>query len=657
MPELPFRQVHLDFHTSPLIEDICEEFDAHEFVRVLKSAHVNSITVFAKCHHGMSYYNTKVGVKHPHLKIDLLGEMVEACKKEGIRIVAYISVGWDNYIGERHPEWLQCDRDGRLMRPRPYEPGWYLLCMNTPYVDYVEKQTREVLEMYDIDGIFFDIVFQIRPGCLCYYCRKSMEEKGLDMAREEDLNKHSFMIERSFMQRMSKLVKEMKPGATVYFNSRTLHDLGVNLRREADYYTHFEIESLPTAFWGYWHFPFYVRFLRTLGKPIVGMTARFHKSWGDFGGLKTRDQLAFECATMLANCAMCSIGDQMHPRGKLEEAVYEVIGEVYREVEAKEPWCKGAIPVTEVALLLRRRGDEYKFFRDTEYGAIKMLLELKHQFDVVDQEADFSKYRLIIVPDEGEVSDECADKLKVFLAKGGSVIFSYTASLEGDEFKIPSSGIEYVGPSKFHPEYLEPMPPVSEGLPSYRFVMYERGLYVKPGRGAEVLAKLYRPYFNRTYKTFTSHRQAPVDKEMGYPAIVRNGNVIYVNFPIFRAYFVHGYYVYKKLIDNCIELLMPQRLIRTNAPPSSEVTVTKQGSRLIVHVVNFQPCRRGGSMEYVEQAHPIKDVRIKLRTDEEPKRVYLAPQMKDLPYEYKAPYTEVVIPSIRIHQMAVFDLS
>lgn len=189
MKSLPFRQVHLDFHTSPLIEDVASEFNAEEFVRTLKSAWVNSITCFAKCHHGMSYYPTKVGVIHPHLKFDLLGEMIDACHRNNIRIPIYYSVCWNNHIGTAHPEWLQCDQRGRLARPSPYEPGWYTLCLNTPYVDYVAAQVKEILETYEVDGLFFDTVRQIRPGCLCPSCRKGMEELGLDISSSSDLRK------------------------------------------------------------------------------------------------------------------------------------------------------------------------------------------------------------------------------------------------------------------------------------------------------------------------------------------------------------------------------------------------------------------------------------------------------------------------------------
>ena len=56
MSVLPSRQVHLDFHTSEKIDNIGSKFDKKQFQDCLKKGHINSITVFAKCHHGMMYY-------------------------------------------------------------------------------------------------------------------------------------------------------------------------------------------------------------------------------------------------------------------------------------------------------------------------------------------------------------------------------------------------------------------------------------------------------------------------------------------------------------------------------------------------------------------------------------------------------------------------
>ncbi|MFM7582116.1 MAG: hypothetical protein ACKO9F_05235, partial [Caldilinea sp.] len=59
---LPYREIHLDFHTSEEIPAIGADFDPDEFAETLVNAHVNSITCFARCHHGWIYYDTAL---HP----------------------------------------------------------------------------------------------------------------------------------------------------------------------------------------------------------------------------------------------------------------------------------------------------------------------------------------------------------------------------------------------------------------------------------------------------------------------------------------------------------------------------------------------------------------------------------------------------------------
>ncbi|MES4793389.1 MAG: hypothetical protein C4321_10815, partial [Chloroflexota bacterium] len=143
------------------------------------------------------------------------------------------------------------------------------------------------------------------------------------------------------------------------------------------------------------------------------MTGRFQKMWADFGGLKTVAQLDFECASMLANNSGCSIGDQLHPRGKLDAAVYRVIGDAYAKVEAAELWCRGAQPVAQVALLL---AGEHNAAQD---GAAKMLLELHHQFDVINEEQEFTPYDVLVIPDAARPSPDLVEKLNAYLDGGG----------------------------------------------------------------------------------------------------------------------------------------------------------------------------------------------------------------------------------------------
>ena len=175
------------------------------------------------------------------------------------------------------------------------------------------------------------------------------------------------------------------------------------VRPELPSYTHVEIESLPSGMWGYTHFPLFVRYFQPLGKELLGMTARFHKSWADFGGLKPRAALEYETGQMVAHGARCSIGDQMHPRGTLDKGAYQLIGQIYQRIAQREPWLEGATSHTQVAVLQAEERPVGMGGRiqvsEAEQGAVRMLTQLKHQFDLIDAEEDFGRYELLVLPD------------------------------------------------------------------------------------------------------------------------------------------------------------------------------------------------------------------------------------------------------------------
>ena len=103
MHHLRFRQVHLDFHTSPDIPGIGEAFDREKWQRQLRDAHVDSITCFAICHPGWSYHPTKVGEMHPHLKFDLLRAQFDACKQIDVNVPVYIT---EDMVGHKLGEFV-----------------------------------------------------------------------------------------------------------------------------------------------------------------------------------------------------------------------------------------------------------------------------------------------------------------------------------------------------------------------------------------------------------------------------------------------------------------------------------------------------------------------------------------------------------------------
>lgn len=95
--------------------------------------------------------------------------------------------------------------------------------------------------------------------------------------------------------------------------------------KDKEFYTHWELESLPSGKWGYAHFGNTVRYARTSGMDYLSHTGKFHTSWGDFHSMKNKEALEYECFRMLAYNSKCLIGDQLHPDGRISPEVYDLI--------------------------------------------------------------------------------------------------------------------------------------------------------------------------------------------------------------------------------------------------------------------------------------------------------------------------------------------
>ena len=346
-----FRQVHLDFHTNATIPGIGSRFDAKAFGKAFKDAYVDSVTVFSKCHHGVSYHPTEVGKMHPHLTFDLLRAQIDALHAVGINAPVYLTATWDELAAFEHPEWRTVSPDGSLPMFRPEAGngvGWAFLDFSTPYLDYLVAQTEEVMVNYpDADGIFMDISFQL-PS-ISSSARTKMEALGLDWTDARDRDIFTAQSVENYFTRIRDAVQKHNPKMPLFFNSGHMRR---GLRKHySDYYTHLELESLPTAGWGYEHFPLSARYVDALGIPFLGMTGKFHTHWGEVGGYKKPEALVYEVGAMLAHGARCSIGDHLHPTGRIDQSTMGVIAPAYKWVAEREAWAVDTTNRAEVALL------------------------------------------------------------------------------------------------------------------------------------------------------------------------------------------------------------------------------------------------------------------------------------------------------------------
>lgn len=615
MNTFPYRQVHLDFHTSPDIPGIGSRFDKKQFQAALKAANVDSITVFAKCHHSMCYYPTEIGTMHPGLRFDLTGAMVEAAHEIGVRAPIYITAGWSDLDARQHPEWVSVKPDGTKLctdaRARSRNLGsnspmedcsWDTLCLNDgPYCRHIYALTEEVCRRYPVvDGLFFDICGNGR-GCVCQSCVAGMQEAGMDPEDPQDQIRWNREARQRFMDKCGQILHRYHPKATVFFNSGGADAYKTHFH---PYQTHYEMEDLPTAWGGYDKMPLRARYFRNLGKPFLGMTGKFHLDWGEFGGFKCKEALRYEVASMAMQGAGCSIGDHMHPDGEMEMQTYENIGFAYRYLEQIAPFCYGGESTARVGLFFGQP--------DANEGLNKLLNENQIEYDVI-RGTDFAPYDLVIIGEGTVLEQKEKEALEAWLAQGGKLLFFGDGLVKDGAFQI-DCGASYLGKPTFDVDYLQTDREFRLELPKAPMLCKLPAQRVEATDG-QVLATVLPPYFSRTVSHFCGHKNTPHHKNaQPMPGILRKGNVVYCAHSLPSLYHQFGSLFHKRYFMMALEELFAGGAFTVTGMGSvGMATMIHQQAqhRYCLNLLYASPLLRG-SAHIIEDILPLYNIGIRL---------------------------------------------
>lgn len=655
---LPWRQVHLDFHTSEHVPDVGARFDPAAFAQRLKDGNVESVVLFAKCHHGWSYYDTKVGARHPTLGFDLLRAQVDACQAAGIKTVIYVSVGWDERSARDHVDWRQVAPDGsfRCLLGGHLDAAWKYICLGTPYLDYLTAQIDEVVRAFpEADGLWLDIIKQ--EPCCCVHCQAGATAAGLDWTSEADRDIYRKTVLQTYLDRSVQAALEVRPDLPVFHNTSMVPR---GDRHFFDSFSHIEIESLPTGGWGYDHLPMAAKYAGTLPYDRLGVTARFHIVWGELGAWKHPDALRYEVCAMLTHGTKVCIGDHLDPTGVLDGTSYRMIGDVFAEVEAKRPWCEGSVNVADVALLsavsIRSPGSINRADRHApeDEGALRILNEGHVLFDVIDGDANFAAYRVLVLPDRVKIAPTLKDKLTAYLAQGGKLLLSAESGLaaDGSGFALPV-GADLLGPSPFNPTFIAPRDDLRPDWITDPFMIFAPTVRIR-ATGGDSLGVVHEPWFNRTPHHFNGHINAAARPEAsGYDCGVRHGNIIYLAQPVFSLYRELGGVAVKRYVLAALADLLGAPTMAVEGLPSAGTATLRRlpDGRQVAHLLYATPTLKGqtvlGPLEVIEDLPAIGPVTLALPTGVTTAR--LEPQGVDLVVSDGT----VVVERFACHQMVV----
>jgi len=227
----------LQFNFEDKLAQYTDRVSGSDIVNLAAELHCDTVVIFARDAWGRAYYDSSFIRKVSKLGArDLLREVVEEARKRGIKVVAMVGHTTNPELYASHPNWAQRDREGRVIHMdtnplnREDELRWPLMCLNSPFLEHVLEEVREVLR-YGVDGVFLDS-FRYMPDpertCFCDYCRDVYRREGGGELREtEDWSSPRFgeiflwryEVNVRALRRVKEQVRSLKPDAILVYNS------------------------------------------------------------------------------------------------------------------------------------------------------------------------------------------------------------------------------------------------------------------------------------------------------------------------------------------------------------------------------------------------------------------------------------------------------
>ena len=470
-----YRLFHIDYEFGDYRE-IFKDFDAEATAQMFDEAGIQMLSYFAKCASGYSYYPTEIGVEHPGLKRDFVGELTKALKKRGIKCFIYLFPARERRLQKTHPDWIYKAEGLSLTSEREVAT----MCFKSPYMDEVGiPQMKEIISRYDPEGLFIDIVLQqfLSSVCYCKYCKDLFNREVGGEIPSEDSDPKAFAYRKwsnkhleAHMDKVYRALSSVNPEIAIINNYCWLSRYPVTPPKHFPHIC-WDTASPDNGLYA-WNFSVEARYLATLTDKLPDITWSVMNTrgntWGDYS-LREPEAYMQECAIPLAGCGRTYLSDDAYPSCNPDPAVMEVFGDVNRRTIELEPYLKGCKPVKDTAVLhsadtvwskapmkpTPRWPASQAYYSMS--GAHKALIEGHVQMGILNSEVlvdSINEYAALILPDQLILNERECEAIRNFVRNGGSLIATCETGSRDTDNKLLKNfsiadvlGVEYLGSS------------------------------------------------------------------------------------------------------------------------------------------------------------------------------------------------------------------
>ncbi len=676
--ERSYRRNLIDMHIEDWDEEFLSRFDPDAYFRDLRAAHVASPMIYLQSHVGYCYWPTKSGRMHRAFvgREGLMRRLFDLCHGDGMQVIAYYSLVYNNWACEEHPEWRMLDVAGKGSRESGERYGW--CCPNNAaYRAFVDTQVGEMCAYVAFEGIFFDMTFW-PTVCYCESCRaRWAAEVGGDMPTVVDWSDprwRTFQAKRQewlgeFASAVTACLKRRKPACSVEHQfSTAMHfwrfGVNENIVRASDYVG-------GDLYGGLAEQSFACKLYRGLSphQPFEYMTSRCFPDLREHTTTKSPAQLALSVMTTLLHHGACVMIDAIDPRGTHDHRVYERIGEAYRTAEAYEPFLEGD-PVEDVGISFsldgkmdagrgpipvghREAEDASQPHQAAALGAAGSLREHHIPFGVVCRGHRLDTFRVLVLPDVPFMDAREVAEVSAFV-KGGGALYLSGRSAPSLVEEVFAGHLE--GRTEETITYMAPTAAGQEMLPGFTSdypmaLAMKQALLAGASRG-EMLATITLPYTvprsggaGDVSRRFASIHSDPPGRTTQWPALLRarlgKGTVVWAAAPIEAALRPTHSDAFAAIVRH----LGRDFSFSSDAPDVVEVMLfdAPLKHRRLVAMINLQD--RSSPL-------PVHDFSISVRAPAAPSRVLRLPEETPVPFSWAA--TGLV--TVRIDRLGLFAL-
>jgi hypothetical protein len=393
-------------------------------------------------HGGYAIFEGALGPRAPEAQdFDILRLLERETSRRGMRLVA-MSMGAHcaNFMAQEHPTWHVRAVDGT---PQVFEQT-NLLCLNSPYANYLLQEFGELLDRYTLDGIYIEGLYGL--DCYCVYCRTEFAvthdrplPEGANRADDQEYRQFRADVITNFVRRLRDVIDDHSPETVLMPCPSMLYRTYADLEAWGPYADAITLER-P---WGYertggiglsppikpLEIGMGMQIVQALsGRPAVGT---IWLSWAvdhDYSA-STNEHYRFNAAEVLLHGAT----PQLHAQTvfDLHASGTEVVRETFELVEEMRPAMLDTRPYAYAGIVL----DWSEFEPSSHFRGLYQALQERHvPFEIVPLSAVarpdlLAHLDVLVLPNVARLSDGHIQGIRAMHARGGGVVSTFRTGL------------------------------------------------------------------------------------------------------------------------------------------------------------------------------------------------------------------------------------